>query len=140
RAEKHFETVRALNPEDPRVQRWTEGFRTGQGDANDPALVQAVMLRHLAKNELDASAEEARKLVQTYPDNWEARCVLLHHALRQNQTAEIKEHLAALPWAREIRGFLDPGTILHAFYLFHELNEGERVRDLVDYLMRQLLP
>jgi len=132
--------LQRLNPNNPRVKKRLESLETGKAELDDQPLVQALMRDHLRKAEFAAAVGEAGKLIQASPRSWEAHCVLLHDALKRKDHRDIKTHLEMMPFTGEVKEPIHPGPALYGIYLFSQLKEAERLRDVVGYVTSRVVP
>lgn len=91
-----LDRIEQQRPGDVMARKRREQLERGEADADDQAMILYWMNRHWADNRIDGSAHEARKLLLTIADDWQAHCILADQALRQAEGRDPK-YLAA--WA-----------------------------------------
>jgi tetratricopeptide (TPR) repeat protein len=130
--------IAELTPDSAGLARWRTALETGRADPADQVMVRLVMNEHLRVNRLDEAAREAAVRVAALPRDWQARCVLAHHALTRGRRDEARDHVAALPSPFDVEAGVGPGPLLYALQLSQQL--GAPVTELTNYLVAYLLP
>ncbi|MFO0808505.1 MAG: hypothetical protein U0746_07770 [Gemmataceae bacterium] len=126
---------------DESIPRRLQALRNREGPASDPKMLRLIMRGHYRDGHLDLAAREAAKLVESLPEDWEARCILADDASRRNDKATVQTQLATLPLAADTAvEFIPPWVAWYAAQLFQRLGEAKRFDDMVDFLVRNVLP
>ncbi|HEY1378148.1 MAG TPA: tetratricopeptide repeat protein [Gemmataceae bacterium] len=129
----------AEKPDDAGLARRLEMVRAHEAPVSEPKLVRFFMRHHMAGGRVDESVREANKLLESLPNDWEARCYLARAALARGDRAGAKKQLATLPRAEDADS-LPPYVAHDAFFLFRELGDKEREDDVVDFITLRVLP
>jgi tetratricopeptide (TPR) repeat protein len=137
--EEVLESLTVDMPDDAGLARKLAMVRDRVAPVTEPNLVRFFMRHHLANGRIDESVREANKLLESFPEDWEARCHLAKVALSRGDRAEAKKRLVDLPTAKQAGGAIPPYVAMDAFYLFGQLELRDRVDDVVEFITLNIL-
>jgi tetratricopeptide (TPR) repeat protein len=138
--ESTLAALQKVSPADATLGPIAEAVRNRQAPASDPKLVRFVARVLLREQQLDKAAAEARKILDTIPDDWEAHYILAEDAARRGDRAGAVQQLAALPRALDVADSIPPYVVLQAAQLCQRLGESARHDELVEFIVLNLLP
>jgi tetratricopeptide (TPR) repeat protein len=127
-------------PSDEVLARRLAMVRDGDAPVSEPKLVRFFMRHHMVNGRVSQSVREAEKLLETVPNDWEARCYLADAALRNGDKAGAERHLATLPRAQDVADTILPNVAVHSAYLFDQLGDRARYEEMVEFITMNILP
>ena len=134
-----LDRVLAARPGDPTAARRRAAIRARAADADDPELAAVFLNHHVRGDHLPEAAREAEKVLARFPMDWQARCVLVHHALQVAHDRELAaRRLEELPDPEDPAAHVGPGGLLYAMRLSAAV--GRDAGPLRAVIVRRLLP
>jgi tetratricopeptide (TPR) repeat protein len=141
--EKLESTVTALqkvSPADPALGQIAAAIRDRSAPAGDPKLVRFVVRVLLQEKQFSRAAAEARKLLESLPDDWEAHYILAEEAAQRGDLAAARKELAVPPRALDVAETVPPYVALYAARLCRRLGDTARYDELIEFTFLNLLP
>jgi tetratricopeptide (TPR) repeat protein len=130
----------AATPNDPSIEQRLEMVRKREAQPSEPNLVRFFMRYHMNNGDVDASVREANKLLESFPDDWEARCELANAALKRGDVSGARKQVAALPHAGGASAPMLADVALNSAHLFKRIGDESRYDEMVDFVTNQILP
>lgn len=138
--EKVLVALQLLTPDDPSVSLRLEAVRNRDAPFGDSKLLRCTMRAHYRAGDYTLAAREAAKLVENFPTDWEARCMLADDAARRDDKDAIRRNLSVLPRALDISDSIPPWVAWYSAGLFHRLGETARFDEMVEFMILNVLP
>lgn len=138
--EKVLVLLQSLAPDDPALAVRLDAVRTREAPFGDPKLLRCTMRTHFRESNFTLAAREAAKLVENFPTDWEARCMLADDAARRDDREAIQRNLSILPRALDVSDSIPPWVAWYSAALFHRLGETARFDEMVEFIVLNVLP
>lgn len=127
------------SPTDATPGRYRAMLDRGEADPDAPQLAAVFLSLHLRADRLPEAAREGEKVLAAYPKDWQARCVVAHHALQvRRDPALAGGHLAKLPDPEDPEAHVSLGGVLYALRLSDAV--GRDASGLRRAVLRKLVP
>jgi tetratricopeptide (TPR) repeat protein len=127
-------------PEDAATTRRLEMVRQREAPNSEPELVRFFMRQHMGAGRIDESVREAKKLLESYPDDWDARVYLAWAALNRGDKESAKKEVARLPAASDSVAKIHGDVALASARLFAELGDQAHYDEIVEFVTVNFLP
>jgi tetratricopeptide (TPR) repeat protein len=138
--EECMAALAAEEPEDPRLGRRLAMVRNREASPAEPDLVRFFMRYHMSNGRVAESVREANKLLESSPQDWEARCYLAKAALARGDREAAKAEVAKLPRAQEVANTIPVHVARDSAYLFSYLGDTSRFDEMVEFVTVNILP
>jgi tetratricopeptide (TPR) repeat protein len=141
--DKLEESLTALHdaqPDDAALARRLEMVKLREAPASEPELVRFFMRHHMGNGRIDESVREAKKLLESYPNDWDARVYLAWAALHRGDKEEALREIARLPAAEDAAARIHGDVALASASLFTELGDQARYDQIVEFVTVNFLP
>lgn len=138
--EKVLVALQLLAPDDPSIGLKLEAIRNCDAPFGESKLLRCTMRAHYRKGNLTLAAREAAKLVENFPTDWEARCMLADDASRRDDKEAIQRNIAILPRALDVSDTIPPWVAWYSAALFYRLGETARFDEMVEFMVLNVLP
>jgi tetratricopeptide (TPR) repeat protein len=138
--QESLEGLHEALPEDNAVARRLEMVRQRQAPASEPDLVRFFMRQHMGAGRIDESVREANKLLESYPNDWDARVYLAWAALYRGNKDAAKQELARLPSTKDSAARIYGDVALASARLFAELGDQAHYDEIVEFVTVSFLP
>jgi len=139
-AKHNLQVLIDKTPNDARLRARMDSLVAGEAAPGDAKLARMLMRHHRHRGDLPAAVREAKKFLSDRPDDWEALTLVAEEALVRRDRARAAECVAQLPDPQAVYEAIPPWSCLAASRLFRELNEPDRLNDLVSYVAERYMP
>jgi tetratricopeptide (TPR) repeat protein len=129
-----------MSPDDEALARRLAMVRDRNAPVSEPKLIRFFMRHHMVNGRVTESVREADKLLESVPDDWEARCYLADAAMRNGDRAGAERHLANLPRAQEVAETIPANVAVYSAFLFDRLGDRGRFEEMVEFITLNILP
>jgi predicted Zn-dependent protease len=127
-------------PHDPRLAARMACLVAGEAEPGDVKLARMLMRHHRHRGDLPAAVREAKKYLVDRPNDWEALTIMAEEALVRRDRARAVEYVAQMPDPHSLNENIPPWACMVAARLFRELNEPDRLNDLISFVAERYVP
>jgi predicted Zn-dependent protease len=140
--EKSLTDLVAEMPDDTGLAHRLAIVRSGEVPTSEPKLVRFFMRYYMAHGRRADSVREAQKLLESAPDDWEARIFLSRAALASGDKETAKRLVSGLPHAEDAAGSIlpFPSIARDSIFLFNELGLQSKLEDMLEFMYLRILP
>lgn len=132
----NLNVIHNIVPADEIVNNRLAAMETGESPARDHKMAKLLMRYHYFRGRNAEAEREARKFIETTPDDWETLIILADLAVRRGDRAAAVLRVNQLPPARD----LPPGVCLISDRVFRALNDREKLIALLEYIAEEHVP
>jgi tetratricopeptide (TPR) repeat protein len=130
----------ADDPDNAALARRLDMVRDRNAPVSEPKLVRFFMRHHMVNGRVNESVREAEKLLESLPEDWEARCYLADAAMKAGDKAAAEKHLAVLPPAAEVAETIPANVAVYSAFLFDRVGDKARFDEMVEFITMNILP